>query len=202
MTRLHPWLGGTVPNLVLGIVCVTGVALASQQVPPTVRPETRETRAGYLLKAETRNSATITFPAAPTQPRDVPHNAPVARNKGKTLLVLHFELRHAECVPLDREVLVVRENLSKETQEGDVPGGKTYRYGGWWVEQARYTLCGPPPLAQVIVGPWINDLWDPIAIGPELGQLQLIYEIDPAAKNLVFSDGKVSVDVDGLLKRH
>jgi len=123
MTRLHPWLGGTVPNLVLGIVCVTGVALASQQVPPTVRPETRETRAGYLLKAETRNSAIITFPAAPTQPRDVPHNAPVARNKGKTLLVLHFELRHAECVPLDREVLVVRENLSKETQEGDVPPG-------------------------------------------------------------------------------
>jgi len=206
MTRLHLSLRGTLSNLVLGIICVTGVGLASQQVPPTVRPETRETRAGYIVKAETRNSAIITFPAAPTrpptQPGDVPHNAPVARNKGKTLLVLHFELRHAECVGLDREVLVVRENLATQTQDGNVPEGRTYRYGGWWVEDARYTLCGPPPLAQAIVGPWINDLWDPIAISPEMGQLQLIYEIDPAAKNLVFTDGKVSVDVDGLLKRH
>jgi hypothetical protein len=191
---------GPLANVILCIICATGVALASQQVPPTVRPETRETRAGYLVKAETRNSAIITFPAAPAQ--DVPHNGPVARNKGKTLLVLHFELRHAECVPLDREVMLVRENLAKETQEGDGTEGRKYRYGGWWVEDARYTLCGPPPMAQAIVGPWINDLWDPITIRPELGQLQLIYEIDPTAKSLVFTDGKVSVDVDALLKRH
>jgi hypothetical protein len=83
MTRLHLSLRCTLSNLVLAIICVTGVGLASQQVPPTVRPETRETRAGYLVKAETRNSAIITFAAAPTQPStqagDVPHNAPLAQ---------------------------------------------------------------------------------------------------------------------------
>jgi hypothetical protein len=35
-----------------------------------------------------------------------------------------------------------------------------------------------------------------------MGQLQLVYEIDPAAKNLVFTDGNVTLDVDALLKRH
>ena len=202
MTRLHLSLRRTLSNLVLGMVCVTSVELASQQVPPTVRPEPRETRAGFLVKAETRNSAVITFPAIPNVRGDVPHNGPVARNKGKTLVVLHFEVTGTRCVPLDREVLVVRENLSKETQEGDVPEGKIYRYGGWWVEDARYTSCGSPNFAQPVVGPWINSFWDPLTIRPEMGQLQLIYEIDPAAKNLVFTDGKVSVDVDELLKRH
>jgi hypothetical protein len=71
-----------------------------------------------------------------------------------------------------------------------------------WVEGAKYTLCGPPALAQPIVGPWINTFWDPIAISPEMGQLQLVYEIDPAARNLVFTDGDVTFDVDALLKRH
>lgn len=185
------------PKVILWILCATGIALASQQVPPTVQPANRETRAGYLVKAEMRNSAIITFPAAPSQPGDVPHNAPVARNKGKTLLVLHFELRLKQCARLDREVEVVGENL-----EGNGPEGKTYRYGGWWVEDAKYTLCGSPALAQPIVGPWINTFWDPIAISPEMGQLQLVYEIDPAAKNLVFTDGNVTLDVDALLKRH
>lgn len=46
------------------------------------------------------------------------------------------------------------------------------------------------------------DSRDPLSIQPEVGQLNLIYEIDPAAKILVFTDGKVSVDVDALLKRH
>lgn len=198
--RVHSLQRRSLP-IVLVCICA-GAALASRQVPPTARPETQETGAGYLVKAETRNSAIITFPAAPALAQDVPHNGPVGRNKGKTLLVLHFELRHAECVRLDREALVVRENLAKETQEGAVSQGRSYRYGGWWVEDAKYSLCGPPSMAQAIVGPWINDFWDPIAISPEMGQLQLIYEIDPAAKNLVFTDGMVRVDVDGLLKRH
>lgn len=202
MTRLHLSLRGTLPNLLLGIICVTGVALAFQKGSP-LQQGLNETVAGYLVKAELRNSAQITFPGAPSQPiKDVPHNGPVGRNKGKTLLILHFELRHAQCVRLDHGVLVVRQNLAQETQEGDVPDGKIYRYGGWWVEEARYTLCSPPNFAQPMVGPWINTFWDPVSIRPEMGQLDLVYEIDPAAKNLVFSDGKVSVDVDGLLKRH
>jgi len=80
-------------SIVILCIGVTGIALASQQVPPPARPGIPETRAGFLVKAETRNGAIITFPAAPNQSGDVPRNAPVARNKGKTLLVLHFELR-------------------------------------------------------------------------------------------------------------
>lgn len=190
------------PKVILWTLCSTGVALASLQVPPSVRPENRETRAGFLVKAEMRNGAIITFPAAPNQQGDVPHNAPVARNKGKTLLVLHFELRLKQCARLDREVMLVREELATESQEGNGLGGKTYRYGGWWVEDAKYSLCGPPVFAQAMVGPWINALWDPIAISPEMGQLQLVYEIDPAARNLVFTDGNVTLDVDAFLKRH
>lgn len=190
------------PTVILCISCATGIAFASQKASPPVRQGINETRAGYLVKAELRNSALITFPATPNQPMDVPHNAPVGRNKGKTLLVLQFEVTSNGCVPLDREVLVVRQNLAKETQEGDVPEGKIYRYGGWWVEDARYTLCSPRNFAQPIVGPWVNTFWDPLSIQPEVGQLKLIYEIDPAAKNLVFTDGKVSIDVDALLKRH
>jgi hypothetical protein len=182
-------------------VSVTGIALASQQIPPPARPGIPETRAGFLVKAETRNGAVITFPAAPNQSEDVPHNAPVARNKGKTLLVLQFELRLKKCARLEREVLVVRENLA-ETQEGNAPEDKIYRYGGWWVENAKYSLCGRPVFAQPILGPWMNTFWDLISIVPEMGQQQLIYEIDPAAKNLVFTDGNVTLDVDALLKRH
>jgi hypothetical protein len=190
------------PNVILCIICATGVALASQQGEPPVRQGISETRAGYLVKAELRSGAVITFPAAPNQPMDVPHNAPIARNKGKTLLVLHFELRLTKCARLDREVLVIRENVARETQEGDVPEGKIYRYGGWWVENAKYTLCSRPAFAQPILGPWMNAFWDPISIVPETGQLQLIYEIDPASKKLIFTDGNVSLDVDSLLKRH
>jgi hypothetical protein len=189
------------PNVILCIICATGVALASQHGEPPVRQAIPETRAGFLVKAETRNGAIITFPAAANQLQDVPHNAPVARNKGKTLLVLHFELRHNQCVRLDREVLVVRENLA-ETHEGNALEGKIYRYGGWWVEAAKYSPCGRPVFAQPLLGPWMNALWDPITISPEMGQLQLVYEIDPAAKNLVFTDGNVTLDVDALLKRH
>jgi hypothetical protein len=189
-------------SIVILCIGITGIALASQQVPPPARPGILdETRAGFLVKAETRNGAIITFPAAANQPQDVPHNAPVARNKGKTLLVLHFELRHNQCVRLDREVLVVRENLA-ETQEGTALEGKIYRYGGWWVEDAKYSPCGRPVFAQPLLGPWMNALWDPITISPEMGQLQLVYEIDPAARNLVFTDGNVTLDVDALLKRH
>lgn len=153
-----------------------------------------------------RNSAIVTLPGAPKSaenPRwDPPSNGPVARNKGKTLLVLHFELRVKQCARLDREVMVVRENIAAENQEGNGLEAKTYRYGGWWVEEAKYTPCGPPALAQPIVGPWMNTLWDPIAISPEMGVLQLVYEIDPAARSLVFTDGNVTLDVDALLKRH
>lgn len=82
-----------------------------------------------------------------------------------------------------------------------------YRYRSCWTRQAEQDREEDPieipgePLAEAIVGPWINDLWDPIAISPEMGQLLLIYEIDPAVKNLVFTDGKVSIDGEGLLKR-
>ena len=190
------------PKVILCILCATGIAFASQKGSPPVRQGINETHASFLVKAELHNSAMITFPATPNQPMDVPHNGPVARNKGKTLLVFQFEVTGTRCVPLDREVLVVRENLAKETQEGDASEGKIYRYGGWWVEDARYTLCGPPDLARPIVGPWINTFWGPLSIQPEVGPLNLIYEIDPAAKNLVFTDGKVSIDVDALLKRH
>ncbi|HYL65319.1 MAG TPA: hypothetical protein VE077_22100 [Candidatus Methylomirabilis sp.] len=186
----------------LWILCATGIGLASQRVPPPVQPGNRETRAGYLVKAEMRNGAIITFPAAANQSMDVPSNGPVARNKGKTLLVLHFELQLKHCARLEREVMVVRENLATESQEGNGLEGKTYRYGGWWVEDAKYALCGPPVLARPIVGPWMNTFWDPITISPEMGQLQLVYEIDPAARNLVFTDGNVTLDVDALLKRH
>jgi hypothetical protein len=193
------------PNVILWILCATGIALASQQVPPTVRPGNRETLAGYLVKAEMRSGAIITFPGAPKSPNerwDPASNGPVARNKGKTLLVLHFEVRLKQCVRLDREVMVVRENLATENQEGNGLEGKTYRYDGWWVEDAKYKLCGRPALAQPIVGPWMNTFWDPITINPEMGQLQLVYEIDPAARNLVFTDDNVTLDVDALLKRH
>jgi hypothetical protein len=191
-----------VPNAIFCVICATAVALASQQVPPPARQGVSNTLVGYLVKAELRSGAQITFPAAPNQPQDVPHNAPVARNKGKTLLVLHFELRLTRCARLDREALVVRENLANETQEGNVPEAKIYRYGGWWVQGAKYVLCGRPVFAQPTVGPWINTFWDPLSIQPEMGQLDLIYEIDPASKNLVFTDGNVSIDVDALLKRH
>ena len=190
------------PQVILWILCGTGIALASRQVPPSVRPGNRETLAGFLVKAEMRNGAIITFPAAPNQQMDVPSNGPVARNKGMTLLVLHFEVHLKQCVRLEREVMVVRENLAAESQEGNGLEAKTYRYGGWWVENAKYALCGRPVFAQPIVGPWINTFWDPITISPEMGQLQLVYEIDPAAKNLVFTDGTVTLDVDALLKRH
>lgn len=193
------------PKVILWMLCGVGIALASAQIPPPVRPGNRETRAGFLVKAEMRNGAIITFPGAPKSVNpewDPPSNRPVARNKGKTILVLHFELRLKQCAKLDRELMAVRENLATDSQEGNGPEGKTYLYGGWWVENAKYTLCGPPALAQPIVGPWINTFWDPIAISPEMGQLQLVYEIDPAAKNLVFTDGSVTLDVDALLKRH
>jgi hypothetical protein len=133
------------PKVILWILCATGIALASQRVPPTVRPANRETRAGYLVKAEMRNSAIITFPAAPNQSMDVPSNGPVARNKGKTLLVLHFELRLKQCARLDREIVVVRENLATESQEGNGPEGKTYRYGGCG-SKAPNTHCAARPL--------------------------------------------------------
>lgn len=188
------------PEGTLWILCAASIALASAQIPKPASPGNRETLAGFLVKAETRSGAIITFPAAANHPMDVPSNGPVARNQGKTLLVLHFEVHLKQCVRLDREVMVVRENLT-ENQEGNGLEAKTYRYGGWWVEQAKYALCGRPVFAQPIVGPWMNTFWDPITISPEMGQLQLVYEIDPAARNLVFTDGNVTLDVDALLKR-
>lgn len=164
------------------------------------------TLAGFLVKAELRNGAQITFPAPPSlsipgvhSSMEVPHNGPVARNKGKTLLVLYFELQLTQCARLDREILVVRGKIATQDEEKD---SELYRYGGWWVEDAKYTLCRPPALSRPIIGPWINTFWDPVDVRPEAGELNLIYEIDSAAKNLVFTDGKVSIEVDELLKRH
>jgi hypothetical protein len=130
---------------------------------------------------------------------DVPHNGPVARNKGKTLLVLHFELQLTQCARLDREILVVRGKIARQDEEKD---SEPYRYGGWWVEDAKYTVCSSPALSRPVMGPWINTFWDPVDVRPEAGELNLIYEIDSAPKNLVFTDGKISIDVDELLKRH
>ena len=168
--------------------------------------ERNRTLVGFLVKAELRNGAQITFPAPPSlsipgahSALEVPHNGPVARNKGKTLLVLYFKLQLTQCAQLDREVLVVRGKIAKQDQEEN---SEVYSYGGWWVEDAKYTLCRPPALSRPIIGPWINTFWDPVDVRPEAGELNLIYEIDSAAKNLVFTDGKVSIDVDELLKRH
>ncbi|HKW65381.1 MAG TPA: hypothetical protein VJN89_22710 [Candidatus Acidoferrum sp.] len=129
---------------------------------------------------------------------DIPHNGPVARNKGKTLLVLHFELQLTQCARLDSEVLVVQGKTSNQDKEESA----LYSYGGWWVEDAKYTTCGTPGPSHPVRGPWFNTFWDPVDIRPEAGQLNLIYEIDPAAKDLVFTDGRVSINVDELLKRH
>ncbi len=192
---LCPW--STLGNLALSAICVSVAPLAGQKLPP-VRPGIVETRAGFLVKAELRDGTIITFPAVPNQPQDVPYNGPVGANKGKKLLVLHFELRLLQCVRLDREILEVREKAGGEVEEGS----QEYRYGGWWVENAKYSLCGRPALAQPVVGPWINAFWDPLDIQPKAGEIDLVYGIDPAAKNLVFTDGRVSTDVDALLKRH
>jgi hypothetical protein len=52
-----------------------------------------------------------------------------------------------------------------------------------------------------VVGPWLNTFWDPLTIRVSSGTFCLVYEIDPALKGLTFTDGRVVVDVDVLLKR-
>jgi hypothetical protein len=188
--------GWILPLALTLALTLSGAATAQQEPFPRKTPPPRaagrgeETALGFIIKAELRLSAQITFPAAPTQPKDIPHNGPIARNKGMALLILHFELQHGHCVPLSRDTVLVKDG-----------NDKTYSYGGWWVDQAKYTLCGRPDFARPIIGPWVNTFWDPTTIRPELEQFDLVYEIDPAAKKLTFTDGKVVVDLDVLLKR-
>ncbi len=80
-------------------------------------------------------------------------------------------------------------------------GAKSYQYGGWRVDDAQYTLCRvPPPAASVEIGPWENALWDPMAIRPRFGSLDLVYPVNPKASKLVFIDGIVGIELDPLVK--
>jgi hypothetical protein len=189
-----------VPLALTVFMIATVLGHAQQEPGPRKTPPSRqagrgeETAVGYIMRAELRNSAVITMPSPPAFPATPQagsaHNEPVARNKGMTLLVLHFQVTHGHCIPLNREVLLVKDG-----------NDKTYSYGGWRVESAEYSLCGRPDFGRPILGPWINTFWDPITIRPVLEEFDLVCEIEPAAKKLTFTDGKVVVDVDVLLKR-
>ncbi len=144
--------------------------------------------------AERRSATQITQPDPPNRQvvegRSFPHNEPVAARKDTILLILHFEVPPRLCPLLDRQRLLVK--------DGE---GKSYQYGGWRVDDAQYTLCRvPPPAASVEIGPWENDLWDPMAIRPRFGSLDLVYPVNPKAGKLVFTDGIVEIELDPLVK--
>lgn len=170
-------------------------------LPPRQGPT--QTALGYLIRAEITRGTQITFPA----PHDrlgrkegIERNGPVASAKGKSLLVLHFEVTRSQCLRLDRDVLLVKSGETDRKGEGS-GGGKVYRYGGWWVDDAQYSICDTSEPPRPVVGPWVNSFWDPVAIRPQMGQFRLVFEIDPDAKNLTLTDGRVVIDLDALLKK-
>jgi|SRR5215472_370460 len=136
-----------IPVLAFSTALPVANAFPKQRNAPLPHGSNR-TLAGFLVKAELRNGVQITFPAAPNLSIDVPHNGPVARNKGKTLLVLYFELQLTQCARLNREIMVVRRKTANQ-DEGD---STLYRYGAWWVEDAKYTTCSSPALSHPVIG--------------------------------------------------
>src|SRR5208282_3395339 len=135
----------TLASSVIGLLAFGCLAYAVsakrflQEQKPTERQEAqlssgaKETSLGFLVRAELRRGTQITFPAPPSAPGNerAAHNGPVAGDKGTLLLKLHFELGHGGCVKLDRDRLLL--------EDGDE---HSYRYGGWWVEDAQYSVCG------------------------------------------------------------
>ena len=134
-----------IPVLAFFAALVVANAFPRQRNTPGPQGNNR-TLAGFLVKAELRNGVQITFPAAPSLSKDVPHNGPVARNRGKTLIVLFFVLQLTQCARLDREILVVRGKAAKQDQE---EGSELYRYGGWWVQNVKYAVCSSPFLIRL-----------------------------------------------------
>jgi len=67
------------------------------------------------------------------------------------------------------------------------------------VDDAQYVLCGAAA-ASPVLGPWENTFWDPIAIRPVLGTLDVVFVVNAKASKLTFTDGTAVIDLDALLK--
>ena len=149
----------------------------------------RETSVGIFMRAERRPIAEITQPFEPSRPTfGQARSDRVFAEKDSVLLILHFSLRPGQCAPLDRQRLFVKDDQ-----------GKSYRYGGWRVDDGAYSYCGPAA-ARIETGPWGNTLWSPVAIRPELGFLDLVYQVDAKATKLTFTDGNNVIELDPMLK--
>ena len=181
------------PFLIPGLsssIALTETITEVQSWPPTPQLKLplglRKTVVGILVKVDRAKHADITLARDPRMfgPTRRQH---VIAPRGTILLVLHFEV--GRFFRLDRERLLVR--------DGE---GETYKYGGWEIDDLNYKYRKLPGF-RLDLGPWVNQLWEPVEIMAWGGRLDLVYPVDPKADKFKFTDGTVVIELGPLIKR-